>query len=317
MGNKLITGHTNGEIHIWNGATLKFDTVNSVHDEGIKVMKWIKDYEWLITADKKGYIFYWSPTLKAIHNIHAHTTQIRDLDFSPPSAKFVSCCDDRVVKLYDFITCTEELKFDGHRSDVKCCQWHPYESCVVSAGRDSEIKFWEPKSGKEIHTIQSHYNAINKLKWNKNGNWFLSGSKDTSIKIYDVRVMKEFHTFQAHKGEINSIEWHPDCEELFVSGCNDGQIIFWQANDDIIHEIPDAHSNSIWNLAWHPMGNSLASAGNDAYLHLWSRLKPGEELKNVTEVKDKMETEAQMYGTSKSGNMTYVKHPIVEKRIKK
>ena len=53
-GRKLITGHTNGEIHVWNGITLKFDTVNSVHEDGIKVMKWVKDHEWLITADKKG-----------------------------------------------------------------------------------------------------------------------------------------------------------------------------------------------------------------------------------------------------------------------
>ena len=53
-GKKLITGHTNGEIHIWNGVTLKFDTVNSVHEDGIKVMKWVKEQEWLVTADKKG-----------------------------------------------------------------------------------------------------------------------------------------------------------------------------------------------------------------------------------------------------------------------
>ena len=51
-GKKLITGHTNGEIHIWNGVTLKFDTVNSVHEDGIKAMKWVKDHEWLVTADK-------------------------------------------------------------------------------------------------------------------------------------------------------------------------------------------------------------------------------------------------------------------------
>lgn len=55
-GRKLITGHTNGEIHVWNGVTLKFDTVNSLHEDGIKVMKWAKDHEWLLTADKKGKI---------------------------------------------------------------------------------------------------------------------------------------------------------------------------------------------------------------------------------------------------------------------
>lgn len=29
-GNKIITGHANGEIHVWNGITLKYDS--SVHE---------------------------------------------------------------------------------------------------------------------------------------------------------------------------------------------------------------------------------------------------------------------------------------------
>jgi WD40 repeat protein len=90
FGKKLITGHTNGEIHIWNGVNLKFDTVNSVHEDGVKVMKWVKDMEWLVTADKKGFIIYWNPTLKAIHSHQAHTSQVRDMDFSSSWSKFVS-----------------------------------------------------------------------------------------------------------------------------------------------------------------------------------------------------------------------------------
>lgn len=129
------------------------------------------------------------------------------------------------------------------------------------------------------------------MKWNKNGNWLLSGSKDASIKIYDVRVMKDFHTFQAHEGEVNSIEWHPDCEELFVSGGNDGKLIYWMANEDKIYEVEDAHQGPIWDVAWHPMGNSLATAGNDAYLQLWARAKPGEEIISPTKIKEIRESE--------------------------
>jgi WD40 repeat protein len=65
-GRKLITGHTNGEIHIWNGITLKFDTVNSYHEDGIKVMKWVKDHEWLLTADKKGKLYFYYESLRII-----------------------------------------------------------------------------------------------------------------------------------------------------------------------------------------------------------------------------------------------------------
>jgi len=220
------------------------------------------------------------------------------------------------VKIFDFGTFKPELQFEGHRSDVKTCAWHPYESMIVSAGRDSEIKFWDPKSGKEVYTIQSHYNAINKVRWNKNGNWLLSGSKDTSIKIYDVRVMKDFRTFQAHEDEINALEWHPDCEELFVSGGGDGMVVFWMANEDeAYYKIDKAHYGACWDLAWHPMGNCLATAGNDTFLQLWARPKPGEGLEDPKIRLDERVAEmnqakpAGMYGGSKLfADKSYISH---------
>ena len=113
----------------------------------------------------------------------------------------------------------------GHRSDVKCCQWHPQKSVIVSAGRDNEIKFWDPKSGKEAQTIKSHNNTVNKIKWNMNSNWLISASKDKTIKLYDVRTYKVMHTFVGHDNEILSLDWHPEIEEFFVSGCLDGNLI--------------------------------------------------------------------------------------------
>ena len=195
LGKKVITGHSNGEIHIWNGLTLKFDKVNTGHRDGIRAMVWVKDEHWLVTADKKGYIIYWDPTLTEISSTQAHSNTVRDLSFSPSWMKFASCSDDRIVKIFDFVNCKEELVFEGHRSDVKCCDWHPTRTLVVTGARDTEIKFWDPKSGKEVRTLQAHYNAINRVKWNMNGNWLLSGSKDKSIKIFDLRMMKDFHTF--------------------------------------------------------------------------------------------------------------------------
>ncbi|CAI2365809.1 unnamed protein product [Moneuplotes crassus] len=208
-----------------------------------------------------GCIHYWTADLNTIAKHQAHTSQVRDLDFSSSYGKLASCSDDRIVKIFDFGTFKPELQFEGHRSDVKTCAWHPYESMIVSAGRDPEIKFWDPKSGNEVYTIQSHYNAINKVRWNKNGNWCLSGSKDTSTKIYDVRVMKDFITFQAHEDEINALEWHPDCEELFVSGGGDGMVVFWMANEDeAYYKIDKAHYRACCDLVWHSIRNFLATA---------------------------------------------------------
>lgn len=89
--------------------------------------------------------------------------------------------------------------FEGHKSDVKTCDWHPFKSLIVTGSKDNEVKIWDPKSGKEIHHLLSHNNTINQVRWNPiNGNWLLTGSRDQSLKVFDIRTMKEFNVFQKH-----------------------------------------------------------------------------------------------------------------------
>ena len=153
-----------------------------------------------------------------IHQHQAHVHQIRDLDFSSSWAKFVTCGDDGIVKIFDFNEWEVELEIIAQGNDIMTSQWHPFESLIATAGRQCEIRLWDPRSGRKLYSVQPHTDSITKLRFNQNGNWLLSGSKDTSIKIFDIRVMKNFSTLKSHHASISALEWHPEWEELFASG---------------------------------------------------------------------------------------------------
>lgn len=111
-----------------------------------------------------------------------------------------------------------ELVLNGHQSDVKCLDWHPYRSLIVSGSRDSAVKLWDPKQGgcvrydcvncKLLHfeavcsTISSHKKQINCCQWNQNGNWLATGSMDGLVKLFDIRVMKEFAVLRGQNTEV-------------------------------------------------------------------------------------------------------------------
>jgi polyadenylation factor subunit 2 len=59
------------------------------------------------------------------------------LSFSCSSLKFVTCADDSTAKVFDFATSKEELTFTDHRSDVKTCDWHPFESLIITGSKDN------------------------------------------------------------------------------------------------------------------------------------------------------------------------------------
>jgi len=90
-------------------------------------MVWSNYQEYLVTGDKKGYIFYYNQIINPENKFIAHNECcIRDLAFSLSSVKFVSSSDDRTAKIWDFATSKLLNTFTEHNSDVACCDWHPF-----------------------------------------------------------------------------------------------------------------------------------------------------------------------------------------------
>jgi polyadenylation factor subunit 2 len=280
-GRRLITGSSSGEFTLWNGLAFNFETILQAHDNAIRAMTWTHNENWMVTGDHGGEIKYWQPNMNNVKAIPAHKEAIRDISFSRSDHKFVSCSDDVSIKIWDFAQCVEEATLTGHGWDVKCVEWHPYNSLLVSGSKDNLIKLWDAKSKQNVATLHGHKNTVVDVSWNKNGNWILSASRDQLLKLYDVRTMKEVQTFRGHKREVTSLAWHPFHEEFFVSGGYDGSILFWK----VCHQTPvgkmiGAHENSVWDLAWHPVGHILASGSNDHTTKFWCRQRPGDPMDN-------------------------------------
>ncbi|XP_072997758.1 flowering time control protein FY [Typha latifolia] len=277
-GRRLITGSQSGEFTLWNGQSFNFEMILQAHDQAIRSMVWSHNENWMVTGDDGGSIKYWQNNMNNVKaNKTAHKESIRDLSFSRTDLKFCSCSDDTTVKVWDFARCQEERSLTGHGWDVKSVDWHPTKSLLVSGGKDNLVKLWDAKSGRELCSFHGHKNTVLCVKWNQNGNWVLTASKDQIIKLYDIRSMKELESFRGHSKDVTALAWHPFHEEYFVSGSFDGSIFHWLVGHESPQiEIPGAHDNSVWDLAWHPIGYLLCSGSNDQTTKFWCRNRPGD-----------------------------------------
>ncbi|KAJ3626888.1 hypothetical protein Zmor_004198 [Zophobas morio] len=116
-------------------------------------MIWSHDSKWMLTADDSGCIKYWQSNMNNVKEFQAHECPLREAAFSPTDVKFVTGADDKKVKIFDFKTCQEERILEGHRSEIRCVDWHPKMGLVVSGGKDKLVKLWEPRSGQVVHTM--------------------------------------------------------------------------------------------------------------------------------------------------------------------
>ncbi|KAG8643109.1 flowering time control protein FY isoform X2 [Manihot esculenta] len=277
-GRRLITGSQSGEFTLWNGQSFNFEMILQAHDQAIRSMVWSHNDNWMVSGDDGGAIKYWQSNMNNVKaNKSAHKESVRDLSFCRTDLKFCSCSDDTTVKVWDFARCQEERSLTGHGWDVKSVDWHPTKSLLVSGGKDNLVKLWDARTGRELCSFHGHKNTVLCVKWNQNGNWVLTAAKDQIIKLYDIRAMKELESFRGHRKDVTALAWHPFHEEYFVSGSFDGSIFHWLVGHETPQiEVTNAHDNSVWDLAWHPIGYLLCSGSNDHTTKFWCRNRPGD-----------------------------------------
>ena len=80
------------------------------------------------------------------------------------------------------------------------------------------------------------------------------------MKLFDLRMMKELSSMHCEPRDVASVAWHPQIENVFAAGHQDGTMTYWVAP----HSKPQAvvkaaHDQAIWSIDWHPVGHVLAT----------------------------------------------------------
>lgn len=269
-GRRLLTGSSSGEITMWNGFSFNFDTILQAHESSIRSMCWSHSSSFLITSDSTGTIKYWNPSMNNIQVIEAHPEGIKDLSFCYNDSKFCSASDDSTIKIWDSVRAQCESTLTGHNWDVRKAQWHPKQALIASGGKDNLLKLWDPREGKCLTTLHYHKNTILSMRFYQDG-YLLSGGKDQVVKMLDLRTMRECFTYKSPGTEVTALVVHP-FSGLFVTGCNEGTVQFWDSwVAEPIATSDNRHDNTIWSLDFHPAGHVLATGSADSMIKFWIR----------------------------------------------
>lgn len=295
-GRRCITGSAYGEFCSWDSRNFAFETSVKAHDRPIRSLVFSHNGQYLLSGDHDGVVKYWTSSLEKVHQIQAHSNEegmptVRSITFAPGDTKFATCSDDKLIKIWDFAGNRCESKLEDHQWDVKSLRWHPSKALLLSGSKDNLVKLWDAKSGRCVNTIRSHKNTVNRVDWSGNGNWFLTCGKDGMVKLFDIRVMREFQTFKGHEAEVTTGTFHPTHHRVLCTGDIKGKFMYWIAGSDEAQvSIPYAHESAIWDIAFSPLGNVVATASGDTATKFWCRPRPGDET-NAVRTKDQAELE--------------------------
>ena len=306
-GRRLLCATSRGEFIVLNGHSFatEIKTMGHAGDKCCKAATWGRVSGNILTADDGGTVKVWvsKSTLVGVAEFNSGHGCVNDLCYAPGEMKFATCGRDGSARIWDTDRAggadvggdlEEELKFEGHGSEVTTVHWHPFKALLVTGSGDAMTKLWDPRAGHGcIATLSSHSEPVTTVRWNQNGYEFITASKDGTVKLWDVRQVKESTSYAAHSKDVMSVAWHPSHSGLFASCGRDGSIHHWvrtplegqrgaggvrevvrpTASIQFAHDRFKETVNPVNKIAWSPMGHLLASCSGD--VKFWHRNKPG------------------------------------------
>ena len=148
------------------------------------------------------------------------------------------------------------------------------DGLLASASLDNTIVVRDIQRKKIMATLRGQDANILSLAWHPRLPLLASGAGNKTVVIWDVAADKIVQTLTSFDAAVRAVAWHPEGNYLaatsYTMGAGGGAVLIFdtktwkQVGQGAVH--PGAH---IRVLAWDPMGDRIATGGDDRIVGLW------------------------------------------------
>ena len=277
-GKTLASGHSDGNIRIWDVDTGELLKMLEAHVSGIENISFHPDGKTLASSGRlDGTIRIWDAnTGELLHTLIGHTGWIHNFSFSPNGEMLASASHDETLRIYDATTGEHLSTLTGHTGAVYSVSFHPNGRTIASVSEDSTLRIWDATTGAFLRTLTRHTGWIESVSFSPDGRTLASGSRDEMVRIWDVDTGELLHTLTGHTGYVNSVAFRPDGQVL-ASGSADNSIRFWEVTTGDHLRTLTGHVGPVSSMAFSPDDRKLASGSADGTVRIWDAIS-GESL---------------------------------------
>jgi hypothetical protein len=174
--------------------------------------------------------------------------------------------DEGTVLCWEVQTGRQLFRTPGSDSPVTGLVFRRDRPILVS-GSD-KFYGWDARSGKRLGEVASPDDwSINCLTFSADGSVIAAGVGLQAV-LLNSRTLQPLRVLPDHTGGVETIALSKDKKRI-ATGCNNGDILLWEANKPApIHSLL-AHENGVNCLAFVENGETVVSGGNDGKLRLW------------------------------------------------
>lgn len=268
-GKLLVSGATDGKIHVWEVGDGRQLHTWKAHSEWVKSVAFTPDSNILVSGSDDQTIRIWDvKTEQCIRILTGHTDWVWCVAINPEGSLIASGSSDKSIRLWSIGTGQCIRILDLHTDFVWSVVFSPDGTTLASGSGDNTIRLWNIQTGECTDILKGHTGGVKSLAFNSDGSILASGSEDQDIIFWDMHDKKSKLVLHEDSGWIRSIAFNPDGSLL--GSASEGQMVrLWRVTTGECLKTLRGHSNSVNSVSFNSDGKTLATGGIDQTVRLW------------------------------------------------
>ena len=274
-GKILVTGDTNGEIHLWRVEDSERLSTFKGHTDWIRSISLSPNGQLLASGSNDRTIRLWNlHTGECLKIMQGHSDWLRAVTFSSDGQILASCGGDQTVQLWNIDTgeCLKILQ--GHTASVQSVSFSPDSQLLASSGSwgDQTIRLWDVDTGECLKVLQGHIDSVTSVAFSPNGQLLAScgSNDDRTLRLWHVSTGECLRILEGHTASVRTVTFSLD-GQLLASGGFDQTIRLWNVGTGECLKILKGHSNWVRSICFSPNNQIIASGGDDQTARLWDQ----------------------------------------------